>query len=214
MYSEEKFREAIKEKRIPVLVLDNKWHKLFKKTGTTDEIIELEGKLTDLLKRQGKLNNDVKGLKKIKADLMNDIVAHMNDGEENAANKAEAEKKIADNKRLINEANEKLESYEDEILELPKAIDEVNRELMIKTMDLCYEKLDANTDEIEKIADWIHNIRIELKKQLITKQEKEFYNAELYSFMHDIFGPDVVELFDMRYEPQIRKPDNEQTTKK
>ncbi|MCR4658511.1 MAG: hypothetical protein K5770_20120 [Lachnospiraceae bacterium] len=208
MYSEEKFREAIKEKRIPVLVLDNKWHKLFKKTGTTDEIIKLEGKLTELLKRQGKLNSDVKGLKKIKADLMNDIVAHMNDGEENASNKQAAEKKIADNKRLIDEANEKLESYEDEMIELPKAIDEVNRELMIKTMDLCYEKLDANTDEIEKIADWIHNVRIELKKQLITKQEKEFYNSELYSFMHDIFGPEVIELFDMRYEPQIRKPEH------
>ena len=35
-----------------------------------------------------------------------------------------------------------------------------------------------------------------------------FYNAELYSFMHDIFGPEVIELFDMRYEPQVRKPDN------
>ena len=101
-YSEEKFREAIKEKRIPVLILDNKWHKLFKKTGTTQEIVKLEGKLTELLKRQGKINSDVKGLKKIKGDLMNDIVAHMNDGEENGADKAEAEKKIAENKRKEN----------------------------------------------------------------------------------------------------------------
>ena len=183
-YSEEKFREAIREKRIPVLVLDNKWHKLFKKTGTTDEIVRLEGELTELLKRQGKVNTDVKGLKKIKSDLMNDIVTHMNDGEQNASQKSDAEKKI---------------------LELPRKIEEVNRELMIHTMELCYDKLSANTDEIEEIADWIHNIRIELKKNLIKKQEKEYYNAELYSFMHDIFGPDVVELFDMRYEPQLRR---------
>ena len=51
-----------------------------------------------------------------------------------------------------------------------------------------------------------------LKKNLIKKQEKEYYNAELYSFMHDIFGPDVVELFDMRYEPQLKKS-TEQTEK-
>ncbi|MBQ7564501.1 MAG: hypothetical protein IJT16_10990 [Lachnospiraceae bacterium] len=204
-YSEEKFREAIREKRIPVLVLDNKWHKLFKKTGTTDEIVRLEGELTELLKRQGKVNTDVKGLKKIKSDLMNDIVTHMNDGEQNASQKSEAEKKITENKRLIDEANEKIDAYEDEILELPRKIEEVNRELMIHTMELCYDKLSANTDEIEEIADWIHNIRIELKKNLIKKQEKEYYNAELYSFMHDIFGPDVVELFDMRYEPQLRR---------
>ncbi|HAG70072.1 MAG TPA: hypothetical protein DCL38_08865, partial [Lachnospiraceae bacterium] len=146
-----------------------------------------------------------KGLKKIKSDLMNDIVAHMNDGEENSSARSEAEKKIAENKRLIDEANDKLSSYEDEMLELPRSIDRVNRELMINTMELCYEKLDANTTEIERIADWIHNVRIELKKQLITKQEKEYYNGELYSFMHDIFGPEVMELFDMRYEPRLRK---------
>lgn len=207
-YSEEKFREAIKEKKIPVLVLDNKWHKLFKKTGTTDEIVKLEGELTALLKRQGKINTDLKGLKKIKSDLMNDIVANMDRGEESRAEREEAERKIAENKRLIDEANDKMAAYDDELLELPRMIDQVNRELMIKTMDLCYEKLAANTDEIEEIADWIHHIRIELKKNLITKQEKEFYNAELYSFMHDIFGPEVVELFDMRYEPVIKKENN------
>ena len=123
--------------------------------------------------------------------------------------KAAAEKKIADNKRLIDEANEKLAAHEDEMLELPREIDRVNRELMLNTMALCYEKLSANTDEIEQISDWIHKIRIELKKQLITKQEKEYYNSELYSFMHDIFGQDVMELFDMRYEPTLRSRGND-----
>ncbi len=213
-YSEEKFKEAIKQTKVPILVLDNKWHKLFKKTGTTEDIIRLEGELTELLKRQGKLNTDLKAIKKLKSDLMNDIVAHMNDGEDNSADKGAAEKKIADNKRLIDEANEKLEACEDEMLELPRAIDKVNRELMFNTMALCYEKLNSNTDEIERISDWIHNIRIELKKQLITKQEKEYYNSELYSFMHDIFGPDVLELFDMRYEPVIKKAENKESEKK
>ena len=208
-YSEEKFREAITEAKIPVLILDNKWHKLFKKTGTTDEIVRLEAELTELLKKQGRLNTELKSIKKLKNDLMNDIVEHMNDGEGKGADKAAAEKKIADNKRLIDEANEKLAAHEDEMIELPREIDRVNRELMLNTMALCYEKLSANTDEIEQISDWIHKIRIELKKQLITKQEKEYYNSELYSFMHDIFGQDVMELFDMRYEPTLRSRGND-----
>jgi len=33
----------------------------------------------------------------------------------------------------------------------------------------------------------------------------ELYNAELYSYMHDIFGPVVMELFDMKYVPTIHK---------
>ncbi|MCR4922529.1 MAG: hypothetical protein K5931_00765 [Lachnospiraceae bacterium] len=205
-YSEEKFREALEGKKIQTLVLDNKWHRLFKKMGTTDEIIELERELTDLLKRQGKINTDIKGLKKLKAELRDGIVSNMG-GMDAKETHDQAEKTIAENKRLIDEANEKIDSYEDELLELPREIDRVNKELMVQTMALCYEKLEANTDEIEEIADWIHNVRIELKKNIIRKQEKEYYNAELYSFMHDIFGPMVMDIFDMRYEPQLRHPE-------
>ncbi len=205
--SEEKFREALGDKRIPVLILDNKWHKLFKRSGTTPEIQELEKELTDLLKRQGKLNSEIKDIKKVKSELMNNIVSSMDD-----KNK-EAEKKVNDSKRLINEANDKIDSYEDELLELPREIDKVNKELMIQTMALCYETLSENTDEIEKIADWIHNVRIELKKNIIRKQEREFQNADLYTYMHDIFGPDVMEIFDMRYEPTLKKPEQKEETK-
>ena len=36
------------------------------------------------------------------------------------------------------------------------------------------------------------------------KQEKEIKNHELYSFMHDIFGADVVEIFDVNQEQMNR----------
>ena len=202
-YSEEKFNSALEGKRIPVLILDNKWHKLFKKAGgSTPEIVQLEKELADLLKRQGKLNNDIRALKKIKSDLMGEIVVNM-DGVDNDG--SDSSRKLADNKRLISESNDKIDMYEDELMELPKEIDRVNKQLMIKSMALCYEVIDSNTSEIEEIADWIHEIRIQLKKNVIRKQEKEFYNAELYSYMHDIFGPDVIDLFDMRYEPKLRQ---------
>lgn len=204
--SDEKFREAIGDKHIPVLILDNKWHKLFKRSGTTPEIEALEKELTDLLKRQGRLNSEIKDIKKLKGELMNNIVSSMDDKDQ------EAQKKVNDSKRLINEANDKMDLYEDELLELPREIDRVNKELMIQSMALCYETLSENTDEIEKIADWIHNVRIELKKNIIKKQEREFQNADLYSYMHDIFGPDVMEIFDMRYEPTLKKPEQKEET--
>ena len=61
MTKDEQFKNAISQKNIPVLILDNKWHKLFSKTGSTDEIKQLESELQELLKRQGKLNNERKG---------------------------------------------------------------------------------------------------------------------------------------------------------
>lgn len=204
--SEEKFKAALADKRIPVLILDSKWHQLFKKAGITPEIEKLEKELTDLLKRQGRVNSEIKDLKKIKGELMNNIVSAMDESDD------KSEKKVSDSKRLINESNEKMDALEDELLELPRQIDSVNKELMIQTMALCYETLSENTDEIEKIADWIHEIRIQLKKNIIKKQEKEFQNADLYTYMHDIFGPDVMEIFDLRYEPTLKKPEQKEET--
>lgn len=197
----DKFENAIRNAKVPVLVLDNKWHRLFKRIGITKEITELEKELGELLKRQGKINNDIKRLKKIKSDLMDDIVSNMDESDN---------KKINENKRLIEQANDKIDSYEDEMLELPIEIDRVNKELMLHTMNLCYEKLTENTDEIEEIANWIRDIRIELKKNVIRKQEMEMDNSDLYAFMHNIFGNDVMDLFDMRYEPKIRVPENKE----
>ena len=202
-----KFENALKNAKVPVLVLDNKWHRLFKRIGITPEIKQLESELEKLLKRQGKINNDIKSLKKIKADLMDEIVSNIDDGSE-THDRAAADKKTQDNKVLIAQANEKIASYDDEMLDLPREIDRVNKELMLHTMNLCYEKLSENTDEIEEIANWIRDIRIELKKNVIRKQEMEMNNADLYTFMHNIFGNDVMELFDMRYEPTIRVPEN------
>ncbi len=204
--SEEKFKAALADKRIPVLILDSKWHQLFKKAGITPEIEKLEKELTDLLKRQGRINSELKDLKKIKGELMNNIVSSMDESDD------KSEKKVNDSKRLINESNDKMDALEDELLELPRQIDSVNKELMIQTMALCYETLSENTDEIEKIADWIHEIRIQLKKNIIKKQEKEFQNADLYTYMHDIFGPDVMEIFDLRYEPTLKKPEKKEET--
>lgn len=201
MTKDEQFKNAISQKNIPVLILDNKWHKLFSKTGSTDEIKRLETELQELLKRQGKLTNENRDLKRIKNGLMDEIVNNMGGTEDNSD--AKSEKKLSENKRLINEANEKLEANEDELMELPRQIDSVNKKLMLATMELCYERLQDNTKEIEEIAEWIRDVRINLKKQIIKKQDKEVNNAELYGYMHNIFGHDLMEIFDMKYEPTL-----------
>lgn len=203
----EKFKNALASAKVPVLVLDKKWYILRQKAGTTPEINKLEEELKTLLKRQGKINNEINSIKKLKKSLMSDIVTNMDDGADDRDAKT-SDKKLDDNKRLIAEANDKIDSYEDELLELPREIDRVNKELMLETMELCYDVLAANTDEIEEIADWIKEIRIELKKKVIKKQEMEMANSDFYGFMHNIFGHEAMNLFDMKYEPTIRVKEN------
>lgn len=195
--TDEIFMPALNESKIPVLTLDNKWHQLLSKTEPDKQLLRLEKELNELLKRQGKANTDMKEIKKIKKKLMDEIV-EMADEALSAGNK-KAESKLAENKRLINECNEKIEGYEDELLFLPREIDRVNKELMLKTMESCYETLLKNKEEIEETAEWVAKVRTELKKRLIRKQEKEQWNQELYSYMHAIFGADVIDIFDMGY---------------
>lgn len=191
---EEEFKEALKGKKLPVLTLDNKWHQLFTQHNQSKEVLQLAEELNELVARQGGLNNDIKDIRKLKSKLMEEIVSGM-DG------KSLNDKEMEDHKRLINECNEKIEEKQDELLDIPRDIDRLNYQLMLYTMEVCYDAIESNTEEITRIAEWIAQVRVELKKNVIRKQEKEWLNQEMYSYMHDIFGPDVIEIFDMKYDP-------------
>lgn len=206
MSKKDTFKDKISNVKIPILILDNKWHRIFGKMNPTPEISRLEKELTELVKEQGKLNNENNELQKLKSNLCKSIVDNM-DGIENNSDKSK-EKTLNDNKRLINDINERLGGNEDRLIELPREIDQINKQLMIETMSVCYDKLQSNTSEIESIAEWIQSIRIQLKKNVVKKQDLEIYNSELYSYMHNIFGPEVMEIFDMKYVPKTHKLPN------
>lgn len=197
---EDIFKNALEGKKIPVLILDNKWHKIFNHAGTTHEIKVLEDRMNELIKRQGKVNTESKDIKKIKKTLMNEVMV-IADGLMKSPDSKRLNKQMEEHKRLIEECNEKLEEYEEEMLELPREIDRTNKKLMLATMESCYKKLQENTKELSTINEWIRNVRRELKKKMVRKQEKEAENNNLYSYMHDIFGADVIEIFDMKYNP-------------
>lgn len=202
MKDQQYFKSAIVGKRIPVLVLDQKWHRLFAIHGKPETVKSVESELNGLLGRQGKLNNDLKELKKLKNNLMNDIMDHM-DGAEDEMDKSTRDKKMEDNKRLIDDINERLEQCEDELLEIPNQIAKTNEALMLETMDYCYDILRLNKQEADEIDDWIKQIRIELKKNIIRKQNRDINNKEMYSYLHDIFGAEILDMFDLKEETRI-----------
>ena len=194
--SENAFKNALLGKKLPILTLDNKWHQLFTQAEQNDEINKLADELNALLMRQGKLNTEYKELKVIKKRLMDEIMDHQTDGNPDK----KTQKKLDENRRLIDEANEKIDEYMDELRFLPGKIDKVNYDLMLATMDVCYDYLADNAKEVKAIDEWITQMRIELKKNIIKKQVKEAKNKGMYSYMHDIFGAQVIELFDMKYD--------------
>lgn len=199
MKDDEEFKRALADKQVPLLVLDQKWHRLFAVHGKPEEIRQTESDLNALLARQGKLNEDLKQLKKVKKQLMDSIVVNM-DGTTAQHLDAQREKKLDEDKRLIDETNAKMEEIEDELLEIPKNMRDTNRTLMLQSMGYFYEKIRVNQQESKEIDEWIKQVRIDLKKNIIRKQNRDINNREIYAYLHDIFGPSMLDLFDIRYD--------------
>lgn len=200
---EGKFEEALKQKKIAVLTIDKKFHDLTDTIGASEDMLRLENELNDLLKAQGKANTEIKEIKNLKKKLMTEIV-EISD-EKSMLSQSERDKKADENARLIQECNDKIEKYEDDLLDLPHQIDEVNKELMASLMANCYDVLKDNDIQIQETARWITQMRIELKKRLVKKTDMEVKNQKIYEYMHDIFGAEVIEIFDMTYKDTTLK---------
>ena len=103
----------------------------------TDEIKYWEKKVNDLLKKQGQVTNDLKEVKKIKEQVIQDVVENM----EEDGNDFRRKKRMNKNQRLIHEAKDKIESLEDEEKEIPRQLAEANRKLLVETVKMCYAKI-------------------------------------------------------------------------
>lgn len=188
----DEIKKSLATKQVPLVVLDSKWHHLFPDKAKTSEIKKLEKNLNELLKKQGQINTDIKAMKKIKAQLMQDII----DVADLDAPQDAKEKKLDQTKKLLMDSNKKLEELEDEALDIPNLIKEANIALVTESVDVCYKHIHKNYNDIKVLNKWIDDMRIELKKRILIKQDKEAKNSEIYTYMHDLLGPEVMEVFD------------------
>lgn len=192
------FKVLVKDKKLPILTLDGRWHELFPEGAKSNHIKELEHKVNNLLKKQGKLVNDIKDMKDLKKSLLNEIVANMDVSPEKQGKLIE--KKLVKSKQFVNELNQRIDKAMDELAEIPYMVKEANEELMAESIKICYNKLNQSHHEINDINQWIAKTRNELKEKIILKQEMEQKNTTAYTYMHDVLGPDLMELFDKQQE--------------
>lgn len=191
------FNHIVKDKKLPILTLDGRWHELFTEEQKTPVMKELEQTVNNLLKKQGKLVNDIKDMKKLKNNLLNEIMENMNVGND-AVGKVK-EKKLDKNKQFINELNVKIDAAMEELAEIPYQIKKVNEELMGESINIFYDCIENNKGELKEVAAWINDMREELKRKILLKQELETRNSKIYTYMHDILGPELMEIFDKEH---------------
>ena len=185
--------DMLKKKNIPLINVDERWLRLFPEGEKTPTIKKLEKELKELLKRQGKVNTELKDIKVVREQLTQSV---LNSAEDTSIPEAKRLKKQAASQRLIIESREKLEQLEKEQQELPGLIQDANNALIFESVRVCYEKIDKNKSDIEKLAQWIDETRLKLKERILIKQDKETKNQEIYTYLHAMLGAKVMEAFD------------------
>lgn len=188
------FAKIFKGKKVPIVVLDERWHQLFPDYDKPAQVKVLESNLNDVIKQQGKLTNDLKDLKKLKNQLMGEIITHM-DVSDSKEGKMK-EKKLDQNQRLIREIGDKIKEAENQLIDLPYQIKEANEQLIIESTAISYKRLSDNTEKIAEINQWIKSIREQLKIKILEKQDMEMKNTDIYNYMHDMLGPELLQELD------------------
>lgn len=189
-------RRIIKNSKVPILTLDSRWHELFPDYRKTPKIKELERQINDLLKRQGKITDDRKEMKKLKQRLMEEII--FNISEEGGETGRLKHKKQEKSQKLILEINEKLEECEDELDALPDKLERTNEELLMESLRIWHNELEKNNQEIEAINNWILDAREKLKENILRKHDMEARNDAMYSYMHNLLGAKLMEQIDLK----------------
>ena len=191
------YKKELKNKKVPLLVLDPGWHELFPDHRKNDDIRRCERNLNDLVKKQGQTSNDLKDYEKAKKVVMDNIVNNMTDG--NEPDSYFKSRKQEKNQKLMEELNVKIAEASELQRKLPMQIELANKELLIASMKVCYAELSENTDRIEELDAWIRRAREELKDRILAKQDMEMRNTQVYTYMHNLLGAQVVEVFDRKH---------------
>lgn len=185
-----RFLQSIQGESLPILTLDPSWHALFVNGNKSSEVRRLERRLTDLLKQQGRLNNENRDMKGQKKRLMGRIFYNMSDmGEENDRRKAKQ-------REMIEEINMRVVQNEDVLGLLPEQIKRVNEELLLETLKTVYQQVEVNRERIGQLDDSIERIRAELSARLLEKQNRENYNHEVFNSLKEIVGMKPVEIYE------------------
>ena len=185
--------ELLKKKNIPIACLDERWLRLFPDSEKTPLIKKLENELKELLKRQGKVNTDLKDIRVVRDKLTQSV---LETAEDTSIPENKRLKKQAASQRLIVEARQKQDNLELELDEIPDKIKEANSALIFESVRVCYQRINQNKQDIDMLEQWIEQMREKLKERVVLKQDKEIMNEEIYTYLHGMLGAGVMEAFD------------------
>ncbi len=179
----------IRNLHLPLLTLDRKWYQLFpEKKPKNIQIIEDE--LNDLIKSQGRIKEEKKQLYSLKKRLMNEIVNNMNAPED-----SKEFQKMQKSRDFIQDINDKLVLLENDELDIPGELRDKNAQLAMETMELFYEGISEDLEEMHELEIWIEQTRAEMKRKIDLYERKIKKTKNITNYFDHLLGPEITQMY-------------------
>lgn len=190
-------KKTLRKNNISVLILDERWNSLFASISKTPEILKCEENLRELLKEQARLNTEAKDISRLKKTCMDNILKLAAEAFEN--NNEDAKKEMQACEKEIKRINDRMAQIEQETERIPERIKETNVELLEHMVNVVYFRIRANQKRVRELEMLIEDTKNKLKVYIDEKASLSEDYAGIYSYFHDLLGPEELERLDREF---------------
>jgi hypothetical protein len=186
--------KTLRKNDISLLILDERFNKLFTNTPKTPAIERCEYRLKELLKEESRLLSEQKEIAASKKKYMDRIMkltpAVFEQNDENA--KKEMQLSESEIKRI----NDRAVKIGEQLDGMPERIKQSNLELLEKTVSTVYYKIGSSKKRVEELEKLIEEAKIKLKEYIDEKESLSQDDTDIYSYFHDLLGGEEIEKLD------------------
>lgn len=198
---EDDFASCVRINKLPILILDETFNYVFK-NNKTERMVEIEEELKDLLKEQGRLNEQCGKLEKSKKIRLSKILNLS--GELDEKNSSSTVEEMGKNQNTVEIINNELENMKNRLAELPEIIDAKNYELFSEAVRVSYNDVSKVSSKIKKLEPEVEKLRAKLKEKTDIKDVLDDEYKEKSLFLRKFIGHEGIQILDERFDGKIR----------
>lgn len=189
----EYIKTLIESQKLPLVVLDPLWYEM-KQVIITNELVNKEKVLNELIKERGKLTTDIQEYEKVKQNSLQKLLQ--------LSEKVQVDqetlkmKELEKTRQIVIRTNEIIETNEKRLEEVEILVDKANRLLIEEAVKIGYMQMEeyrTHKQVLEREID-------ELRKQVVIKtEEKKDYDKKFgvtYNYLHKIVGYKYIDKVD------------------
>lgn len=188
---------TLRKNDISLLILDERWNRLFTNTPKSPSIERSEQKLRELLKEEARLIAEQKEIAAAKKAHMDRIIKLTTEVFDKGDETAKME--MQESEREIKRINERAKSIEELLEEMPERKKKANLELLEKTVNIVYYKIGYARKRVKELEKLIEETRAKLKEYIDEKETLFQDDSDIYSYFHDLLGGEELERLDREF---------------